>query len=202
MNLTKKQGLYKLNNRRTKYQVYKSQTQTQTQKSRHNLKTYKTQLTQFNTDLNKMIKSYEDGGIKVNKDHLNRSWKLAINNYKKSNYVKASKFLLLTLVTGSILLNRNKALTDSFGTSTKLSNSGGHMIMCGLLRSDAKNTSLFYKGKGKELSDRIQGLKNLSNFVKLGDGLNENTADILFDFIYTCQNPYLMFAKNTIASFV
>jgi hypothetical protein len=96
--------------------------------------------------------------------------------------------LLLTLVTGTILLNRNKALTNAIGTSAKFSNSGGHMLMCGLLRTDAKNTALFYKGKGKELSDKIQGLKNLSNFVKLGDGPNKNTADILFDFIYMSKS--------------
>ena len=133
----------KVYNPRINIRYSKQKNRTQTTKSHHNLKTYKIQLEKFNTELNKLIKSHEDGGIKVNKDNLNRAWTISFNNYKKGNYVTSSKYLLLTLVTGTILLNRNKALTNAFGTSSKFSNSGGHMLMCGLLRTDAKNTALF-----------------------------------------------------------
>jgi len=184
----------------TKLKVLKSQRKSYLSKAKSNLLSYKSEIDRFNIELNKMIKSYEDGGIKVNKSHLNRAWEIAINNYKKGNYVKASHFLLLTLLTGSILLNRNKALTDSFRASTKFSNSEGHMLMCGLLSSESKNSSLFHKSKSKELSDKIMGIKKLNKFFKLGDGLDERTADTLFDFIQTCKNPYIKSATSAISS--
>ena len=58
MPLSKKGPYNKKSNRMTKSAVLKSHTKSYLSKAQFNLKTYKTELKKFNTELNKMINKY------------------------------------------------------------------------------------------------------------------------------------------------
>ena len=159
---------------------------------------FKKQTEQVKTMLDKMIAKQATKSIYVDKIHLNNAWKNATNEYRKGNYLKSSHYLLLTLMTASVLLDRNKALTTSMSASTKLSNADGHALICGLLNTDADTPALYHKPKGKEITDRALGVRNFFKYM-VGEKniLSENAentddaAENVFDFVYTCRNPYL-----------
>ena len=156
---------------------------------------FKAQTDKVKTMLDKMIATHATKGIYVDKIHLNNAWKNATKEYKKKHYFKSAQYLLLTLMTASVLLDRNKALTTSIGAPTKLGNSNGHALICGLLKPDTDTPALYHKPKGKEIADRVLGVRNFFKYmVGKKNILSENADDVaenVFDFVYTCRNPYL-----------
>ena len=167
----------------------------------YQMKKYKDNIGKLKEDIDKIASGiYEINNI--SKENLNASWRKGLINYKKGNYFYASQYFLIFLLVGTVLLDRHKALRNTYRTSTTLSDPGVNEMMCGLLDNSTRNPNLNHKTKGKSVSNKIIGPINYFKALFKGEKIfykdNEQAVEDIFDLAYNCKNPYVQKTLNLV----
>lgn len=151
----------------------------------------------------------------ISKAHLTNSWKQVSRLYNKKQYLKASRYLLLTILIGSIILDRKKALKTSMASNVTLqsSNKRAHSLMCGILDRSSRDSTRDYKASAANRAEQVERLKKLYDFLtgketfvkkvtktKISKKtqlkqkieyhtLTDKSAEKAYNFIHACRNP-------------
>lgn len=206
-NYSKTKSKSKSNSIKIKSKISKQNSIRKTINSNYKLKKYKEEITLLKSNLDK-IKDETYKLHNISKTQLNTAWKKALMNYRRGRYINASKYFLICLLIGMIMLDRHGAYKKSYQTSTSLSNPNAQNLMCGLLSYydnpkksvfNHKNPVFNHKKIAKRNTNRIIGPGNY--FIKLLkeedillDGFDESSAEKIFDLFYNCRNPYVQSA--------
>jgi len=165
--------------------------------SNQRFKKYKEDITLLKYELDK-IKEETYKLHNISKTHLNLAWKKALMNYRRGKYINASKYFLICLLVGMIMLDRHGSYQTAYKTSTSLSNTNAQTLMCGLLNysKNPKDPVFNHKVITKRNTNRITGpvehfIKILTDNKILLDGFDESNAEELFDLVYNCRNPHV-----------
>ena len=191
------QSRSKKNNSRIKTKMLKNNSRRKNINSNQRFKKYKEDITLLKYELDKIKeKTYKLHNI--SKTHLNLAWRKALMNYRRGKYINASKYFLICLLVGMIMLDRHGSYQTAYKTSTSLSNPNAQTLMCGLLNysKNPKDPVFNHKAIAKRNTNRIIGPVN--HFIKILtdekivlDGFDESHAEKLFDLVYNCRNPHV-----------
>lgn len=187
-----------------KSKMQKNNISFKSRQSDRKFKEYKQEITKMKDKLD----SLKDEVYKFNnisKNNLNISWNKALRNYRKKNYSEASKYFVLCLLTGLVLLDRHGTYRKTYNTKTTIDYGNINELLCGLLDYSKINrdTNFNHKTVSKAQSNKVTGPINyfttLMKSESILDGeLSDDSAGKIFDFVYNCKNPYVKKMASTL----